>query len=59
MPWYAWLAGALAALYLIDKGARWLTFWAWVRSVKGPKERMEAEILWRSWRRSGRRKLHG
>ena len=56
MPWFAWLVIALGGVVVLARVARWLTFWAWVRSVKDPKERMEAEILWRNYRRSGRRK---
>ena len=56
MPWIAWLVIALAGLVVLGRVLRWLTFWAWVRSIKDPKGRMEAEILWRNYRRSGRRK---
>ena len=56
MTWIAWLVIALAGLAILGRVLRWLTFWAWVRSIKDPKGRMEAEILWRNYRRSGRRK---
>lgn len=54
--WIAWLVIAIVALSLLGRMVRWFTFWLWVQSVKGPKERMEAEILWRTWRQAMRRK---
>ena len=56
MPWFGWLVIVLAGLAIAARVARWLTYWAWVRSHKDPKSRMEAEILWRTYRRSNRRK---
>ena len=46
----------LTVLVLIAASGLWrrLAYWRWVRSIKDPKERMEAELLWRSWRKSRR-----
>ena len=49
---WLWAVVAVAVVGLI--AARRLRFRAWVKSQKDPKARMEAEILWSSYRRNRR-----
>lgn len=46
-----WVIVALLGLALLSRMALYIRLWAWKRSRKDPKERLEAEILWRNFRR--------
>ena len=50
-----WLILVVLALIALAALSRQFAYWRWMRSFKTPKERMEAELLWRSWRKSKRR----
>jgi hypothetical protein len=46
-----WLILAFLALIVLTQAWRVVGYWLWVRSIKDPQKRMEAEILYRSWRK--------
>lgn len=46
-----WVILALLALAVLSKVAFYIRIWAWKQTRKDPKERLEAEILWRNFRR--------
>ena len=56
VAWVGYLIITVAGLFVLNRVWRWVAFWAWVRSIKDPKERMEAELLWRNYRRTMRRR---
>jgi hypothetical protein len=50
-----WVLIGCTALIILLAWARNVRYWLWMRSIKDPEKRMQAEILYRSWRRSKRR----
>jgi hypothetical protein len=50
-----YLVIGIALFALVSRVMWYLRMRTWVRSVKDPQKRMEADILYRSWRRSRRK----
>jgi len=51
-----WLILVILALLAVAGLWRQLAYLRWVRSIRDPQKRMEAELLYRAWRKR-RRKL--
>ena len=51
-----WLVLVILVLLAVAGLWRQLAYRQWVRSIKDPQKRMEAELLYRAWRKR-RRKL--
>ena len=46
-----WVILGLLAFWLLSKVWFYVSMWAWRRSLKDPKARLEAELMWRSFRK--------
>ena len=50
-----WLILAVLALIAFTWASKQFSYWWWVRSIKDPQKRMDAELLYRAWRKRKRK----
>jgi len=50
-----WIFLVIGLIIVGSRVAWWVRVRAWIATRKGVKDRMEAEILYNNWRRSGKK----